>query len=1312
MTEGTIGSVGVGVVPDAENFWRRFEEQTRAGASEAGRHAGNEWQRGFRTSAGVPDIRVRADTTQARAQIAALNKEAAAGGLLRSLLPLAPALVPLAAAAAAGGAALVSMGVAGALAVKGIQADLKAANGDGLKFAAGLNVLKGDLRQIEQTSAHGVLASFQQATSRMHADLPAVNNDLAQTSRVLGDIAGHLLGAAVSGEHTFAPVLLEIARQVDAVAAKFEAWASGPGGEKFAATLSKDFQHVVPLLEDVAGALGHLVAASNGPGLAIVDELDLFAKVLRGIPTPVLSVLTTGIVSLKIAGTVSGLMDKLALSIRTVAVSEGEAAAAAGGFRGGLSRGVGFIGRATAGLLAFSIASRSAANATQGWRESSNDVTRFFGTFTTGLDDLASFHPVKFWSDLFGANADKANKAAGYVKALHSALDDMWGSLNNRQSATIIDIAHQSIGPVGSIVGDTTSPTVQDQIQRSYRKTIDETTVALGRQRQALATLASHSTVSQLATAYGASATAQQKNIDNTEKFLHLGGEQVNVYKGVTVTAGMYQAALAHTGGNLEAATGFIHAQIDALGNQKGALAQTSQQQQRLGTYISDLTSKYKLSGAQVDVYTEALGINTTAIGRSAANVRDAEYRFGGLIKILQNGSTATNDWIVAVDQFTKSADTAADRAALIGAALKAANGDTLDYANTMVQAATANQQLVTDFNHLKKGVLDLKTGTLDFHNAGAAPLLGDLQSLQTAAMNAASATYQHERSLGKASAATDAFKVYVNDTRGALIKQATQLGITKGDAKRLADQYFGIKNSGDLKKQIALIGQDKVLTALQGILNDLDLLAGKKVNFYVQGVMRGPVVSAPGRAGGSHAVSAAFGGAVSGPGTSTSDSIPAWLSDDEHVLTASDVHKVGGQAAVYRMRDAIQAGMLHFSGGGGVPGEGGGFTGVDFSGNANKYGVDKKGAAAVTFDSSALSSFLQQLGITTNAFRDAKDQLINALRDAKASGQLVASAAKVADRLIAYSQRVQAEDDRITKARGYLSNLRQESRSESSSVRSSLLGSFDVTQAGQSGYGEPVTARSFEASLHAAAARAGRTRRELKSLENRAKGNPALTALVRQLAENPDAAQQQIDALFSSSKADLGKISKDFGRLQSSAAGAGNDISSLLFGGKIDTAKALLDGVDPKRNPALAHAVRLLSRSLFGAGKETARGLAEGLLSERKTLVHAMRSLARDLEDTIKHDLGIHSPSKVFEEHGRNVVAGLVNGITRSLPHARYAAGELSGTLAVAASGVDGAGGRSVTHNWNIQQHWPVPEPVTRSVPAAVRAASSALDR
>lgn len=68
--------------------------------------------------------------------------------------------------------------------------------------------------------------------------------------------------------------------------------------------------------------------------------------------------------------------------------------------------------------------------------------------------------------------------------------------------------------------------------------------------------------------------------------------------------------------------------------------------------------------------------------------------------------------------------------------------------------------------------------------------------------------------------------------------------------------------------------------------------------------------------------ISRAAGGPVSGPGTGTSDSIAAWLSNGEHVLTAAEVSAAGGHGAIYALRAAMRRGWVpRFANGGAVGG-------------------------------------------------------------------------------------------------------------------------------------------------------------------------------------------------------------------------------------------------------------------------------------------------------------------------------------------------------------------------------------------------------
>ncbi len=68
-----------------------------------------------------------------------------------------------------------------------------------------------------------------------------------------------------------------------------------------------------------------------------------------------------------------------------------------------------------------------------------------------------------------------------------------------------------------------------------------------------------------------------------------------------------------------------------------------------------------------------------------------------------------------------------------------------------------------------------------------------------------------------------------------------------------------------------------------------------------------------------------ARGGAVHGPGTETSDSIPARLSRDEHVWTAREVRGAGGHEQIEGLREAARRGTLRYYAAGGPVGFAGG---------------------------------------------------------------------------------------------------------------------------------------------------------------------------------------------------------------------------------------------------------------------------------------------------------------------------------------------------------------------------------------------------
>ncbi|WP_144781125.1 hypothetical protein [Macrococcoides caseolyticum] len=65
-----------------------------------------------------------------------------------------------------------------------------------------------------------------------------------------------------------------------------------------------------------------------------------------------------------------------------------------------------------------------------------------------------------------------------------------------------------------------------------------------------------------------------------------------------------------------------------------------------------------------------------------------------------------------------------------------------------------------------------------------------------------------------------------------------------------------------------------------------------------------------------------------------------------------------------------------------------------------------------------------------------------------------------------------------------------------------------------------------------------------------------------------------------------------------------------------------------------------------FSVGINAARGLVEGLKKQDKALVAAANRIANTITNTVKRNLGIHSPSRVFAWLGDNTILGYIKGV------------------------------------------------------------------
>lgn len=267
------------------------------------------------------------------------------------------------------------------------------------------------------------------------------------------------------------------------------------------------------------------------------------------------------------------------------------------------------------------------------------------------------------------------------------------------------------------------------------------------------------------------------------------------------------------------------------------------------------------------------------------------------------------------------------------------ASGEIQDLADTITNFGKAQLDVNSaqrDFQAAIDGAaasLKENGATLDLNTEKGRANSSALDAIASSAEQAASTLYTQTGSQEQATAA-------LQTGRDALIKAGVQYGLTQAQAEAYADQVMGTPKSwatafsnnagaaggpvSDLNGKIHAIptGYRSLITVnVAGAVN-VDATANA-VNRLKAAIQQAAAVGAAtpivAHASGGN-VAFASGGAVYGPGTSTSDSIDARLSTGEHVLTASDVQKMGGQRSVYGLRAAVQAGRKpRFAEGGAV---------------------------------------------------------------------------------------------------------------------------------------------------------------------------------------------------------------------------------------------------------------------------------------------------------------------------------------------------------------------------------------------------------
>jgi hypothetical protein len=195
----------------------------------------------------------------------------------------------------------------------------------------------------------------------------------------------------------------------------------------------------------------------------------------------------------------------------------------------------------------------------------------------------------------------------------------------------------------------------------------------------------------------------------------------------------------------------------------------------------------------------------------------------------------------------------------------------------------------------------------------------------------------------------------------------------------------------------------------------------------------------------------------------------------------------------------------------------------------------------------------------------------------------------------------------RIEAARDRLQELQQDFTQMRESVRDSLRGELDLA----GGIQDDGTA-TFESVASQVSGLASRMKKFASLIKKLIKAGfpPALVQEVAALGSTEGIAVA--NALLSGTKAQQQQLIADFGSIQQASDQIG-----------------------------LA-----LAEQMYRAGIEAQKGLIRGLEANREALIKAAKKIAKTIADEVRRELGIKSPSRVFQQIGEFITEGLARGI------------------------------------------------------------------
>jgi predicted nucleic acid-binding Zn-ribbon protein len=622
------------------------------------------------------------------------------------------------------------------------------------------------------------------------------------------------------------------------------------------------------------------------------------------------------------------------------------------------------------------------------------------------------------------------------------------------------------------------------------------------------------------------------------------------------------------------------------------------------------------VGGAALDTLTGALKVASPFLHDLAEGLRAVRTVGGAIAPVMKDVARAIADAIIPGDigegPLKRLADSLERNKGAIQEAARAI-GDTI---LTMVQAGVSSlPMLVRGFRAMTDGALIALDGIV----SGAAKAFGWVPGIGEK-LRAANKDFDQwaggfRASLDRAQQGIDSFsastsqklaagklKLDINNWNAQIQTAKEQLNKVPPEKKAALKAQIS-----DLQAKVAAARQqlaslkDKTVTArandqasgklsfIQRALNSLD---GQVATSYVRTVyekveasnapafraMGGPIRLAGG--------GTPDGGRVVGPGTETSDSVPAMLSAGEYVVRASSVRKYG-----QRFMDAVNAGTLRVAGfaKGGLTqaqkdarGQISGGLGISYYGRYAGYSLTptEKSLAAP-----------QDLGSLVQSINEMSGQ-IRAAFSGRQESSLLRQLDRTGKGLINYDKQLYKVTQSLDAAKSKLDDLRNSASQLSDSVRSGVLSASNITRVASGG--GPVTVSSIMGAAIQSRDQAQAFAQALKGLQKKGLDKGLIQDIANAGIEG--GGLQTAGALLNASSSEIKTLNGLRSATATYAQQAGQTTADAYYGAAIKAQDKLVNSLksqQSKLEKAMLDLTRALEKALARAvGKKAAGGI------------------------------------------------------------------------------------------------------------------------